>query len=109
MELIAYQNGELGLHLDNSPETRYTRVNANQLILCARMNDWGRFTAMWKRKTDPATWARIESNVNQLDSQQQWKLKEAFARLAAVDDETSAEKDAVASRSTLPSPSAPSV
>src|SRR3989442_10303319 len=86
MELLAYQNGELVVRVNTVQECRYSRVHGNQLILCARMNDWNRFTAMWKRKTDPTLWNAVETHISTLPVASQWKIKEAFARLATLDE-----------------------
>ena len=87
MELISYYNGELLLQFESNVEQRYSRTVSNQLILSARMNDWGHFTSLWKRKTDPSVWLKVESFSQSLSSGQRWKIKEAFARLATQEEE----------------------
>lgn len=87
MELISFSSGDLTLKLSPDSEVRYPRVQANQLILCARMNDFERFSAMWQKKTEPAVWTEIENALATRTSQDRWKLKEGFARLATRDDE----------------------
>ncbi len=91
MELTSFENGEISFSVEGS-EIRYERNHANQLILCARMNDWDRFTAMWKRKTDPATWEKWAPLFSKLDTGGRWKIKETFARLATVEEETASSK-----------------
>lgn len=86
MEFTAYENGEIHFSAEGS-KALYERNHANQLILCARMNDWEKFKAMWKRKTDPAIWEKWEPRFASLDIAGHWKIKEAFARLATVEEE----------------------
>jgi hypothetical protein len=87
MELTAFENGELRVSNSEGLEIRYSRVNGNQLILCARMNDWDRFTNLWKKKTDATQWSQLELFFTELDRAKRWRIKEAFARLGTVDDE----------------------
>jgi len=95
MELHTYKNGEILLHIDDNLEARYPRTTANQLIRSARMSDWNGFSRMWEKKTDSHAWQIIESNCASLDAQQRWKIKEAFARLTTVEDETLASTNVI--------------
>ena len=101
MELVAYQSGELAVLLNDGRESRYSRVSSNQLILCARMNDWNRFTALWKKKTENSRWDAIENVLISLDSKVQWRVKEIFARQTTVDEENSADLSTVVKRVAL--------
>ena len=85
MKVVASEEGELVVSFEPDISIQYPRSVANQLIRCARMNDWDRFIAMWKLKSDPQVWAKIESVYSALDVQQRWKMKETFARLATVE------------------------
>jgi hypothetical protein len=87
MELTAFDNGELLVSDPSGLEIRYSRVIGNQLILCARMNDWERFANLWKKKTEASQWTQLEMLLSHLDRAKQWRTKEAFARLGTVDDE----------------------
>ena len=86
MTLTSANNGELMIRAGGR-EIRYSRVHANQLILCARMNDWNRFTAMWEKKTPAETWKVLQESFEAMDMNVRWKLKETFARLTTVDEE----------------------
>jgi hypothetical protein len=85
MTLTAFENGQIVVQVDEGPSVCYSRTISNQLIQCARMNNWQRFTLLWKQKTDPNAWEKIEKLISEFDRTRQWKLKEAFARLATTD------------------------
>lgn len=87
MNLRAEKDGGLTLLMEGAGETHYSRVNRNQLVMCARMNNWDRFIAMWEKKTDSSVWPAIRTYFETLNSTNQWKLKETFARLETIEDE----------------------
>ena len=86
VELTVFDNGELAFRAGDN-KAHYSRSTGNQLIRCARMNSWERFTALWQKKTEPTLWQAFDNKLSSLDIPLKWKIKEAFARLETTDSD----------------------
>ena len=95
MNFVSFDNGDIAIEINKQQSVNYPRVTANQLIKCARMNDWSSFLRMWEKKTDPEAWTQIHGLISKLDTKAQWNIKEGMARFATMENEALVEQPSI--------------
>ncbi|MEZ4705374.1 MAG: hypothetical protein R3A11_09345 [Bdellovibrionota bacterium] len=83
--MIAQRNQE-GMELVVDQQVfSFDTAQSNQLIRAARMNTWPQFKAMLEKKSGE-DWSILEARMDEMEKNQQWRLKETIARFSTFDE-----------------------